>query len=108
MAKKPWNELHNIPMSETHYEKRGGRWVIVSEKRRLASMDEHRNITNKDTLSFFRRLGGYERNDKDYTARGYAVVQNTSISPDRTQKIVRKFDMDNVAYLNAQRKRRYK
>ena len=51
--------------------------------------EEYDNIFSKETQAFFRRLGGYERASKSYTTAGYIVTRLTSISPDKTTKIVR-------------------
>ena len=51
--------------------------------------ETYNNIFNKETLAFFRGLGGYERASKSYTTAGYIVTRLTSISPDKTSKIVR-------------------
>ena len=55
---------------------------------------EYNNITSKDTLSFFRRLGGSETATKCYTSKGYNVYRLISKSPDRQTKVVRTFDFD--------------
>ena len=47
------------------------------------------NIFSKETQSFFKGIGGYERASKSYTTAGYMVTRLTSISPDKTTKIVR-------------------
>ena len=49
------------------------------------------NLTNDDTMRFFRRLGGYERLERSYTAYGFLPWLLTSISPDREIKKVREF-----------------
>lgn len=45
-----------------------------------------------DSIGFFRRLGGIERIERNYTCAGYNPVKLTSISPDKTQKTIRKFE----------------
>ena len=63
-----------------------------AEVERLAVDEEYyNNIFNKSTLNFFKGLGGTERIMKGYTIEGYIPVQLTSISPDKTTKIIRKF-----------------
>lgn len=56
------------------------------------TLDNVRKATDEDTLRFFRRLGGWERVDRTYTAWGYLPWRCISISPDRQVKIVRLYD----------------
>ena len=53
------------------------------------NQETYDNIFSKKTQAFFRGLGGYERTSKSYTTAGYIVTRLTSISPDKTTKIVR-------------------
>ena len=53
------------------------------------NQETYDNIFSKETQAFFRNLGGYERASKSYTTAGYIVTSLTSISPDKTTKIVR-------------------
>ena len=53
------------------------------------NQEKYDNIFSKETQAFFRRLGGYERASKSYTTAGYIVTRLTSVSPDKTTKIVR-------------------
>ena len=57
-----------------------------------ATMDQVNKTTNDDTMSFFRRLGGYERLERSYTAYGYLPWILTSISPDKSIKRVREYE----------------
>ena len=63
------------------------------------SEKQYNNFTDKRWASHMRSLGGFEKVDKNYTARGYRVVRNTSISPDRNKKIVVNFDFDGSSKL---------
>ena len=49
-------------------------------------------ITNEDTVSFFRRLGGIETKTMAYTCDGYKCVKLVSTSPDKEIKKIRKFN----------------
>ena len=53
------------------------------------NQETYDNIFNKKTQAFFKGVGGYERASKSYTSAGYIVTRLTSISPDKTTKIVR-------------------
>lgn len=72
------------PNTKTTYNKE-------SERVKEISLEQYENITNKDTLKWFRRLGGSETAVKSYTKLGYNVVKLTSKSPDKQIKVVRTF-----------------
>ena len=63
----------------------------VEVERLKVDEEYYNNIFNKSTLNFFKGLGGTERITKGYTIEGYIPVQLTSISPDKTTRIIRKF-----------------
>lgn len=69
----------------------GKNWKSKASQVEITTIDQGRynNIFSKETQAFFRKLGGYERASKSYTSAGYIVTRLTSISPDRTTKIVR-------------------
>ena len=69
----------------------GKNWKSKALKVETTTIDQetYNNIFSKETQAFFRNLGGYERAAKTYTTAGYIVTSLTSISPDRTTKIVR-------------------
>lgn len=53
---------------------------------------EYDNLIN--SCGFFRRLGGIERLEREYTDHGYLVTRLTSISPDKLTRVVRTFKFD--------------
>ncbi len=59
----------------------------------IEKIDEKKyfNITNKNTVKFFRSLGGSEHVVKAYTKNGYIPIEIYSKSPCRTKKTVREF-----------------
>ena len=69
----------------------GKNWKSNPTETEITTIDKetYDNIFSKETQAFFRRLGGYEKTSKSYTTAGYIVTRLTSISPDRTTKIVR-------------------
>ena len=69
----------------------GKNWKSNPTSIEISTIDQetYNNIFSKETQAFFRRLGGYERASKSYTNVGYIVTRLTSISPDKTTKIVR-------------------
>ena len=79
-----------VQLIETRIE--GGQKTI---ERKTIDLIQYNNITNVDTLKWFRRLGGSETAKKNYTSRGYIITRLTSTSPDRTIKVVREFNFNN-------------
>ena len=73
------------PNTKTTYNKE-------SERVKEISLEQYENITSKDTLKWFRRLGGSETAVKTYTKKGYKTVKLTSSSPDKQIKVVRTFE----------------
>ena len=69
----------------------GKSWMSNPTEIEITTIDQetYDNIFSKETQAFFRGLGGYERASKSYTNAGYIVTRLTSISPDKTTKIVR-------------------
>ena len=69
----------------------GKNWKNNPTETEITTIDQetYNNIFSKETQTFFRRLGGYERTSKSYTSAGYIVTSLISISPDKTSKIVR-------------------
>jgi len=54
------------------------------------------NATCKETVKFFKRLGGKEYNKKADTKFGRKVVKNISTSPSGELKTIRYFDFNNA------------
>jgi len=54
--------------------------------------EQYRNITEDDTLKWFRRLGGSETATKGYTCDGYKTIKLISTSPNKEQRTVREFN----------------
>ena len=69
----------------------GKSWKSNPTEIKITTIDQetYDNIFNKKTQAFFKGIGGYERASKSYTNAGYIVTRLTSISPDKTTKIVR-------------------
>ena len=69
----------------------GKNWKSNPTSIEITTIDQEKydNIFSKETQAFFRNLGGYERASKSYTNAGYIVTRLTSVSPDKTIKIVR-------------------
>lgn len=61
---------------------------IETEEREIEEK-QYNNVVNSSP--FFRRLGGSETAQREYTCRGYKIVKLISMSPDRKTKVVRHF-----------------
>ena len=80
-----------VIMEETHFEKRGNKWIEEDKQFKTLTEDQYNNIVN--AKSFFTSIGGYERHTKTYTYIGYIVTNIISISPDKKNRVVRHFDI---------------
>lgn len=69
-------------------------YVLESEETREITMQRHERITSIETQKYFRRFGGSESANYDYTSQGYKVTKLTSTSPNKEIKIVRTFKFD--------------
>lgn len=67
-------------------------YILESVETKVISEQEYQNTVSVDTQRFFRRLGGTERATKAYTQMGFVCIQLTSISPNKSKKLVRKFN----------------
>ena len=79
-------------MTLTTQEKNGLRWETVETETKEISREFYRNATDEKAIKFFRRLGGIETVQKNYTKWGFLPVRILSTSPDRQQRIIREFD----------------
>lgn len=78
-------KLEKNPNTKTTY-------IEVNKTVEDIDFEQYDNITNKDTLAWFRRLGGTETATKAYTSQGYKTVKVVSTSPDKQNKTVREFE----------------
>ena len=67
-------------------------YFLNHESTEEITSEQYNNITNTDTLKYFRRIGGSESAIFGYTCNGYKVTRLTSTSPDKQTKIVRNFN----------------
>ena len=72
-------------------EKVGSQWKIKSINSRTVSKEYYINSVSDDTMRFFRGLGGSERRIMNYTPYGYIPVEVSSISPDRSTRVIRRY-----------------
>jgi len=66
-------------------------WKLINEELREIDEKTYSLITNTDTMKFFRRLGGSETVRRGYTCNGYTITKLSSISPDKTIKLIREY-----------------
>lgn len=78
-------KLEKNPNTKTTY-------IEVSKTVEDIDLEQYHNITSKDTLTWFRRLGVTETATKAYTSQGYKTVKLVSTSPDKQSKIIREFE----------------
>jgi len=82
-----------ITCKKEYYFKSGSRWILEPEKTEIFEIDQEtlNRLCSKDTLKYYRRMGGFERIEFNYFSAGYLPYILNSIDPDRTQKILRTF-----------------
>ena len=86
-----------ITMSVTKLDKKEGTktvWVETTNETKVIDKVTYNNITDTDTIKFFRRLGGIETVERGYTARGYKIIKISSTSPNREKKTIRQFEFE--------------
>lgn len=69
-----------------HQEKQGNKWVTTEHEVRLATETQLHNTVCKETVKWFRSLGG-----KESVQYNYNYVRNISTSPDGTLRTIRTF-----------------
>ena len=71
-------------------------YIVDSKKIETVTEKQYRLTTCDETVKWFRRLGGSETKQRNYTCLGYVCTKLTSISPDRQTKVVREYNIDLV------------
>ena len=71
-------------------------YIVDSKKIETVTEKQHSLTTNDDTCKFFRRLGGSETKQMNYTYLGYVCTKLTSISPDRQTKVIREYEFSKI------------
>jgi hypothetical protein len=88
--------MEKIRLITERFVKVGSKWKSVEVEENDVTMEMYTNCVN--AKGFFKALGGYERHEKSYTSKGYIVTRIVSISPDRKNKSVFKYDFDRHFY----------
>ena len=88
-------EIKEITMVKINQVKKPGTkgvWIDESTKTTDITREQHKNII--EAAPFFRRLGGIESMKRGYCSAGFVVFECVSTSPDRLERIVRKFSFN--------------
>lgn len=91
--------MKTITMTTKTYKLKEGTktvYELTSEKSAQITEQQYDSTAGFDVQRDFRRLGGSETATMGYTSLGYKVIKLISKSPDRSTKIVREFDIDQV------------
>jgi hypothetical protein len=89
--------MDTIKMTVTHLEKNPNTkttYLEVESKVETIDRVQYARITGKDTLKWFRRMGGSEYAKRKYTSQGYLIVKLVSTSPDKQNKTIRTFEFN--------------
>ncbi len=86
-----YNPRYAYEVTTTKYYKVGSKWHEKAEGKTVEIVPGNYYMNMIDAIPFFRNLGGSERVQMGYTLAGYIPTQLSSISPDGTEKILRKF-----------------
>ncbi len=89
-----------IQTTTKQYKKEGTKTVFeTTEIKKKLITEKEFNLTNsKDTLQWFRRLGGSETLDRAYTCNGYVPVRSISTRPDKEERTIREFKHFSFSY----------
>lgn len=90
--------IDNIELTTENYEFNStkNKYELKDYKVNYINETFYNNATCKDTVNFFKRLGGKEYNKKANTKFGRKVVKNISTSPSGELKTVRYYDFSNA------------
>ena len=71
-------------------------YIVDSKEVSEVTKKQHNLTTNDDTCKIFRRLGGSETKQMNYTCLGYVCTKLTSTSPDRQTKVIREYEFSKI------------
>jgi hypothetical protein len=86
--------MTQITLTEKRYVKNPNTkttYILETTETTNVTEKQHSLTTNNDTCKWFRRLGGSETKQMEYTCAGYKCTKLTSVSPDKQNKIVREY-----------------
>lgn len=73
-----------------------GKWVLVDTKTK--HVDDEYWRRSEEAAPAFRRAGGIETLQREYTMLGYRAGRILSTSPDRLTRIVRNYSVEKVGH----------
>ena len=79
----------DISVTTTHQTKNGSRYVTSSVQTESITGENYLNTV--EAIPFFKNLGGSEKVSKAYTKYGLIPVEIVSTSPDKSERVIRKF-----------------
>lgn len=86
--------ISNIRYTCKEYIKIKGWYKLKTYSQQKIDYETYKNITSKETVSFFRALGGEKETVKRRTKFGDKIVGIKSKSPNKEIMIIRYFDFD--------------
>lgn len=78
-----------VTATVTKQEKINGRWVTLAEKAENFTGENYLNTV--ETIPFFKNLGDSEKVSKAYTKYGLIPIEIVSTSPDKSERVIKKF-----------------
>lgn len=79
------------------YDMYSNKYTLTNLDKRFIDETFYNNATSKETIKFFKSLGGEEYNQKSNTVNfGRRITKNISVSPDREYKTIRTYDFKNA------------
>ena len=69
-------------------------YILETTETKNVTERQHSLATGDDTCKWFRRLGGSETKQMQYTCSGYKCTKLTSVSPDKQTKIIREYQFE--------------
>lgn len=71
-------------------------WETVETSKKYITDEQHENLTNTDTLRFFKSVGYREYTEKSHTFAGYKITQLVSTNPNKSKRKIRSFEFEHL------------
>lgn len=90
------NNVYALETKETYHLKEGTKtvWVLDKTEENNVTEDQYNKVVCPDTQRWFRRTGGSEYAEKEYTKKGYLITRLISKNPSRDTKVIHKYNFD--------------
>lgn len=86
--------ISNIKYTRKEFIKIKGQYKLKTYSQQKINYETYKNIVSKETMSFFRNLGGEEEVIKRRTKFGNKIIESKSKSPNKEIIIIRYFNFD--------------